>query len=177
MTTHLDWWPERTVVSFDDIVVAGVSLRRLVDVCGTPAVHSGASVRADGPRPEPTAERTAVLVTRVLAMTRHRTGRPIVQVDARLGNLRLIWSQARRVGGKPTARTRAVLLVRNPSTIDLTDAHDVLTVSLPANLRVGDLLAIPSRPIPVDAARPRHPLTGLPEGAPESIFDSDLQLS
>jgi hypothetical protein len=177
MTTHLDWWPERTVVSSDDIVVADVSLRRLVDVCGTPAVHSGASVCLGAHDQERAPERTAVLVTRVLAMTRHRTGCPVVQVDARLGNLRLIWSQARRVGGKPSARERTVLLVRNPSTIDLPAAEDVLAVSLPANLRVGDLLAIPSRPYPVDPARPRHPLTGLTEGTPESIFDSDLQLS
>jgi hypothetical protein len=177
MTTHLDWWPEHTVVSSDDIVVTDVSLRRLVDVCGTPAVHSGASVRAGTDRRESAPERTAVLVTRVLAMTRHSTGSPVVQVDARLGNLRLIWSQARRIGGKPTHRTRTVLLVRNPSTTDITDTNDVLAVSLPANLRVGDLLAIPSRPFPVDPARPRHPLTGLAEGTPESIFDSDLQLN
>ena len=177
MTTHLDWWPESTVVSPDDIVVTDVSLRRLVDVCGTPAVHSGASVRASARHEESSPERTAVLVTRVLAMARHRTGRPVVQVDARLGNLRLIWSQARRVGGKPTARARAFLLVRNPSTLDLSEAEDVLAVSLPANLRVGDLLAIPSRPLPVDPGRPRHPLTGLAEGTPESIFDSDLQFS
>jgi hypothetical protein len=177
MTTHLDWWPERTTVSSDDIVVTDVSLRRLVDVCGTPAVHSGASLGVATRHQEPSPERTAVLVTRVLAMTRHRTGRPVAQVDARLGNLRLIWSQARRVGGKPTSRARTVLLVRNPSTIDLAEADDVLAVSLPANLRVGDLLAIPSRPLPVDPTRPRHPLTGRAEGSPESIFDSDLQLS
>jgi hypothetical protein len=177
MTSHLDWWPERTIVEPDDIVVSGVSLRRLVDVCGTPAVHSGATVAVDTRRREPTPERTAVLVTRVLAMTRHRAGSPVVQVDARLGDLRLIWSQARRVGGKHTSRARTVLVVRNPSTVDLADADDVLAVALPANLRVGDLLAIPSRPFPVDPARPRHPLTGRTEGTPESIFDSDLQLS
>jgi hypothetical protein len=175
MTNHLDWWPEGTEVSPDDIVVAGVSLRRLVDVCGTPAVHSGSSVgaRID----QRTAERTGVLVTRVVAVTRHRAGIPVVQVDARLGDLRLIWSQARRVGGKSTSRIRPVLLVRNPSTIDLADTEDVISVSLPANLRVGDLLAIPSRPFPVDPARPRHPLTGRVDGTPVSIFETDLQLS
>jgi hypothetical protein len=181
MTNHLDWWPEGTTVSADDIVVAGVSLRRLVDVCGTPAVHSGssvsgASVSVGNRRGTSTTERTAVLVTRVLAMTHHRAGCPVGQVDARLGNLRLIWSQARRVGGT-ASRTRTVLLVRNPSTLDLADADDVISVSLPANLRAGDLLAIPSRPYPVDPARPRHPLTGRAGGTPESIFDADLQLS
>jgi hypothetical protein len=177
MTTHLDWWPERTSVSDSDIVVTGVSLRRLVDLCGTPAVHSGASGSFGDGRHRSTNERTGVLVTRVLAMTRHSVGRPVVQVDARLDNLRLIWSQARRVGGKPTSRTRAVLLVRSPSTTDLADTDDVISLSLPANLSVGDLLAIPSRPLPVDPARPRHPLTGRTEGAPNSIFDSNLQLS
>jgi hypothetical protein len=175
MTTHLDWWPEHTVVSADDIVVAGVSLRRLVDVCGTPAVHSGSSVGATVERR--ITERTAVLVTRVVAMTRHRVGIPIVQLDARLGDLRLIWSQARRVGGKSTARVRPVLLVRDPSTTDLADTDDVISLPLPANLSVGDLIAIPSRPLRVDPARPRSPLTGRVDGTPESIFDSHLQLS
>ncbi|HMH59497.1 MAG TPA: hypothetical protein VK537_09970 [Galbitalea sp.] len=175
MTTHLDWWPERTIVSADDIVVTDVSLRRLVDVCGTPAVHSGSSGSFGGRRHRSTTERTAVLVTRVVAMTRHSAGGPVVQVDARLDNLRLIWSQARRLGGKATSRTRTVLLVRSPSTIDIADTEDVISVSLPANLSVGDLLAIPSRPSPVDRARPRHPLTGRTDGTPDSIFDSDLQ--
>jgi hypothetical protein len=177
MTTHLDWWPEHTTVSDNDIVVTGVSLRRLVDVCGTPAVHSGASGSFGGERHQSTAERTGVLVTRVVAMTRHSAGRPVVQVDARLGNLRLIWSQARRVGGKPAARTRNVLVVRDPSMTDLAETEDVISVSLPANLGVGDLLAIPSRPLPVDPGRPRHPLTGRAEGTPDSIFDPNLQFS
>jgi hypothetical protein len=177
MTTHLDWWPEHTTVSDNDIVVTGVSLRRLVDVCGTPAVHSGASGSFGNERDKSTTERTGVLVTRVVAMTRHSAGRPVVQVDARLGNLRLIWSQARRVGGKPASRTRHVLLVRDPSMVDLAETDDVISVSLPANLGVGDLLAIPSRPFPVDPARPRHPLTGRAEGTPDSIFDPNLQFS
>jgi hypothetical protein len=177
MSAHLDWWPEHTIVSPDDIVVSGVSLRRLVDVCGTPAVHSGASVGAVPPDKCPTSERTAVLVVRVVAEARHRAGCRVMQVDARLDNLRLIWSQARRIGGRQTSRTRDVLIVRRPTRVDMADTDDVIPVSLPANLRVGDLIAIPSRPFSVNPAHPRHPLTGRPDGTPESIFDSSLQLN
>ena len=175
MGVHLDWWPERTVVSSDDIVVSDVSLRRLVDVCGTPAVHSGVSVASALGARWRTVDRTAVLVVRVVGMARHRGGCRVVQVDARLDNLRLIWSQARRVGGAKAVRARNVLIVRKPSTLDIADSEDVIAASLPANLSVGDLIAIPSRPLPVDPAHPRHPLTGRTDGAPDSIFDSDLQ--
>jgi hypothetical protein len=177
MTAHLDWWPENTVVSHDDIVVRDVSLRRLVDVCGTPAVHSGASANSARSAHWPMVERTAVLVVRVVAMARHRGGCRVVQVDARLDNLRLIWSQARRVGGTKTSRTRTVLIVRKPGRVDMAESEDVISALLPVNLRVGDLLAIPSRPFPVDPGHPRHPLTGRPDGTPESIFDSSLQLN
>jgi hypothetical protein len=177
MAVHLDWWPERTVVSSDDILVSDVSLRRLVDVCGTPAVHSGVSIASSRGAHWPTTDRTAVLVVRVVAMERHRGGCRVVQVDARLDNLRLIWSQARRVGGTKTARIRNVLIVRKPSRVDIAETEDVISASLPSNLRVGDLIAIPSRPFPVDPAHPRHPLTGRRDGTPESIFDSNLQLS
>ncbi|MDQ1545928.1 MAG: hypothetical protein QOH69_832 [Actinomycetota bacterium] len=177
MTAHLDWWPENTVVSPDDIVVCDVSLRRLVDVCGTPAVHSGASASSAPSTRRPMVQRTAVLVVRVVAMARHRGGCRVVQVDARLDNLRLIWSQARRVGGTRSSRTRSVLIVRRPGRVDIAESEDVISAALPANLRVGDLLAIPSRPFPVDPAHPRHPLTARTNGSPDSIFDSSLQLN
>jgi hypothetical protein len=167
---HLDWWPQRTTVLANDIVIAGVSLQRLVDACGTPVVQSGASVNETADNQPPTSERVEVLVVRVVAMAVHRAGCPVIQVDARLDNLRLIWSQLRSIGGVQSHRNRNVLVVRKPSMTDLEEADDVIAVSLPASLRVGDLLAVPSRPIPVDPAHPRHPLTGRPDGAPESIF-------
>jgi hypothetical protein len=176
MTAHLDWWPERTIVSSDDIIVSDVSLRRLVDVCGTPAVHSGVSTGSTLGAHSLTVERTAVLVVRVVAMERHRGGVNVVQVDARLDNLRLIWSQAQRVGGT-TTRTRSVLVVRRPSRVDIAECEDVISTCLPADLRVGDLIAVPSRPLPVDPSHPRHPLTGRPDGMPASIFDSGVAVS
>ncbi|HEX4442049.1 MAG TPA: hypothetical protein VHZ81_00620 [Galbitalea sp.] len=167
---HLEWWPVGTDVRPDDIVIAGTSLRHLAQVWGTPAIHSGESVDALTGGASTTGERTGVLVVRVIALAEHSTGPRIVQVDARLDNLRLIWSEARRVGGQSARRTHRVLVVRKPSTDDLVDTEDVLAITLPADLGVGDLLAIPSRPLPVDAGRSRHPLTGRPDGTPEPIF-------
>lgn len=167
---HLEWWPVDTDVRPDDIVIAGTSLRHLAQVWGTPAIHSGESVDGLTGGASTANERTGVLVVRVIALAEHSTGGVVIQVDARLDNLRLIWSEARRVGGQPTRRTHRVLVVRKPGTDDLVDAEDVIAVSLPGNLGVGDLVAIPSRSLPVDAARPLHPLTGRPDGMPKPIF-------
>lgn len=39
-----DCWPELTTPTTTDIVVSGVSLLRLVSICGTPCVHTAAAV-------------------------------------------------------------------------------------------------------------------------------------
>jgi len=165
----LDHWPEATVVSDSDIVVSGISLLRLVEVCGTPAVHSGATVIPDsGGQPSSDAQ-TAVLVVRVIAVEHHDSGATIVQVDARLDNLRLIWSQTRLLGRRSSARQKICLIVRRPGTTDLTVTDDVIAVEMPKDLRTGDLLAVPSRSIRASLIQ-LHPLTGIPDWRPDTIF-------
>jgi hypothetical protein len=167
---RLDYWPEDTVVSDADILVAGISLRRLADVCGTPTVHSAASVIPDsGQRPDPDAA-TGVLVARVLVVAEHYSGVPVIQVDARLDNLRLVWSEARVVGGRSGVRSRISLLVRRPRTTDIARTRDVLVLDLPARLAAGDLIAIPSRSISTGPGRQLHPVTGRADWRPNSIF-------
>jgi hypothetical protein len=167
---RLDYWPEDTVISDTDIVVAGISLRRLADVCGTPAVHSAASVIPDsGQRPDPDAV-TGVLVARVLVVAEHHSGAPVIQVDARLDNLRLVWSEARIVGARVSTRSRISLLVRKPRTVDIASTNDVLVMDLPARVAVGHLLAIPSRSISSALGRQLHPVTGRLDGQPDSVF-------
>jgi hypothetical protein len=175
---QLDYWPEDTVVSDTDIVVAGISLRRLAEVCGTPAVHSAASViPRSGQDPDSDAV-TGVLVARVLVVAEHYSGIPVIQIDARLDNLRLVWSEARVVGRRSGARSKISLLVRRPRTVDVARTNDVLAVDLPTRVAVGDLIAIPSRSISSVPGRQLHPVTGRADWRPNSVFvDSGLTRS
>jgi hypothetical protein len=169
---RLDFWPEETIISNEDIVVAGISLRRLAAVCGTPAVHSAASVIPDSGQ-KPTSEAsTGVLVARVLAVAEHRSGVPVIQVDARLDNLRLVWSESRLISARTGSRSKISLLVRKHGVIDIEDTDDVLVVDLPARVDAGDLIAIPSRSIPSGSAHPLHPVTGRADWQPNSVFDA-----
>jgi hypothetical protein len=167
---NLDYWPEATIVGDTDIVVSGISLLRLVDVCGTPAVHSGAAVVPDSGGVPATDARTAVLIVRIIAVTRHASGLTVVQVDACLDNLRLVWSEARLFGRAPSGRRKMTLVVRRPGTIDLDVTDDVIAARLPRDLRVGDLLAIPSRSIQARSIDQRHPLTGTADWRPDPVF-------
>jgi hypothetical protein len=169
---RLDFWPESTTVSDTDIVVAGISLRQLAEVCNTPAVHSAALVMpGSGQRPDVDAT-TAVLVTRVLTVAEHRSGVPVIQVDARLDNLRLVWSETRLIGARPGSRSRISLLVRTPGTAEMETTDDVLVVELPGRVVVGDLIAIPSRSIPAGFSHLLHPLTGRADWRPNSVFEN-----
>lgn len=142
---RLDWWPCDTAILGDDIVVSGISLRQLAEVSGTPAVYRGESVAGADVE-------TDVVITRVTEIAAHRVGMPIVLTDVRLDNLRLVWSAAKRVdGAAPSSRRlrdRRMLVVRCPSNVPLQSCDNVLVMSLPADLRPGNLLAIPTRPLP-----------------------------
>jgi hypothetical protein len=163
--TH-DLWPEATVATTTDLVVSGISLLRLVEVCGTPCIHSGASiVPGTNGRPSDTAK-TAVLVVRVTEVELHASGKTVIETDARLDNLRLIWAETRLINRASTAHSGTVLIARRPVDPDLVFATDVSSVALPLDLAVGDLLAIPSRPITTTWALRPHPLTGTFEAAP-----------
>lgn len=162
-----DLWPEATIVTTTDVVVSGISLLRLVEVCGTPCIHSGAAiVPGTNGRPSDTAK-TAVLVVRVTEVALHASGNTVIETDARLDNLRLIWSETRLINRASTAHSGVVLIARRPVDPELVFTADVASVDLPLDLRVGDLLAIPSRPITTTWALRPHPLTGTFAPAPD----------
>jgi len=169
----VDSWPEATVATTTDVVVSGISLLRLVKVCGTPCVHSGAAVipHTDG-RPSST-NRTAVLVVRVTRVELHECGSVIVETDARLDDLRLVWSQTRLIGRVSTAHSQVVLIAVRPVESDLRRTSRACSVELPVDLRVGDLLAIPSVQIATGWALRPHPLTGTFETAPQPPTDEE----
>ena len=131
-----DMWPAFTTHSESDVVIAAVSLTRLVGWCGTPCVHTAAAVVAGtGGRPSETHD-VSVVVMRVAAVGRDSSGLTAT-VDAHLHAGGLIPEEARLIGRASTAHTAPVRLV---SPDNGTDEQ----VALPADLREGDLIAIPS---------------------------------
>jgi hypothetical protein len=162
-----DLWPEATIATTTDVVVSGISLLRLVEVCGTPCIHSGAAVvPGTNGRPSDTAK-TAVLVVRVTEVVHHASGKTVIETDARLDNLRLVWSETRLINRVSTAHGGVVLIALRPVDPELAFTTDVSSVDLPLDLTVGDLLAIPSRPITTTWALRPHPLTGTFDSTPE----------
>jgi len=162
-----EFWPERTIATTTDVLVSGISLLRLAEACGTPCVHSAAAViPRTGGRPSPS-QRAAVLVVRITAVGHYATRNLIVQTDARLDNLPLIWSETRLINRASTARS-AMILIDRRSPADISSRDDVLAVELPSDLRVGDLLAIPSRSMTTTWAMQPRPLTGTRDSEPEN---------
>ncbi|MFG6475626.1 hypothetical protein ACFXP7_04485 [Microbacterium sp. P06] len=127
-----DVWPAGTHPTLDDVVVSGVSMLRIVDLCATPCVYTGAAiVPVSGGVASPT-ESTTVVVARI--------------VDADAGSIRLdatfcahapLWREARLLG-------RVSHAYEEPFTV-LDAATGAVTgvVRIPADPRVGDLIAVP----------------------------------
>ena len=131
----VDRWPEFTAASPLDVTVAGVSLVRLAEWCDTPCVHTAAAVipGTHGRRSEH--DLASVLVTRVSVLQERGDGAIEAWLDADLDGCRPHVTEARLIGRCSTAPARGVWL--QPS------ATPLLAAELPADLHVGDLLAIP----------------------------------
>ncbi len=141
-----DLWPEFTTTSVSDVTVAGVSLTRLAEWCGTPCVHTAAAViPGTGGMPSAT-EVASVIVTRVTRVATAADGTVDVWIDACLTDSAVaaavvVVAELRMIGRVSTAcdhRTR------------IHPAGDGAAAPLPveelvSDLRVGDLLAVPCR--------------------------------
>jgi hypothetical protein len=133
-----DRWPEFTVASTTDVSVAGVSLLGLVELCGTPCVHTAAAViPGSGGRPSKT-ELASVVVAQVVALGRRKDGGADAWLDAELDGCRPIVSEARMIGRVSTAHVVGMTL--RPTPCAGTAASEV---ELPSDLRIGDLIAFP----------------------------------
>jgi hypothetical protein len=109
-----------------------------------------------------------VLVVRVTAIGHYARKFLTVDTDARLDNLRLIWSEARVLNRTSTAKPVLVLIERHSPGGDDHPGGDVLAVELPRDLEIGDLLAIPSRSIRTTRALQPHPMTGTDTRFPQT---------
>jgi hypothetical protein len=132
-----DAWPAMTRPTVDDVVIGGVSLVRLASICETPCVHTGAAlVPRSGGRVSAVDDATAIVVS-VRTVSRHTSGAVVVQVDARLGAAPVVIRELRLIGRVSTVHDVAVVVGLDD------EGPSVAVVDLPADLRVGDLLAVP----------------------------------
>ncbi|WP_348788945.1 hypothetical protein [Leifsonia sp. NPDC080035] len=135
-----DLWPEFTTASLCDVVIAGVSLTRLAEWCGTPCIHTAAAV-VPGTGGMPSATDTAsVIVTRVTAIAGATDGTIDVWIDARLAETPVVADELRMIGRISTAcDAQARIHPAGEATTPLRVGE------LVSDLRVGDLLAVPCR--------------------------------
>ncbi|MFF3064953.1 hypothetical protein ACFVQ3_10375 [Oerskovia sp. NPDC057915] len=127
-----DSWPAATRATVTDVLVAGVSLAHLAALCGTPCVHVA---QACGPRSA--GGRMGTVVVAAVTDVRDVGAAGLeVGLDADIDPLPARWAQARLVGRASSARpVRAVV----------TGGRGPGALTVPLDLRVGDLLAVPCR--------------------------------
>ena len=160
-----DHWPAATVATIVDVSVDGVSLLRVVELCGTPAVHLGpAAVPGTGGRLASATKHTGVVVVRVLEASARRSGEHggerTVEIDADLSELDPVWAEARLIGRTSVARATPTTLTNGPS-----GCSSPAPIALPADLCAGDLLALPYAAVTDDAGVARKRDHDAREGA------------
>ncbi|HEV7950752.1 MAG TPA: hypothetical protein VGP24_13385, partial [Glaciihabitans sp.] len=107
---NIDVWPEHSCATTTDVVVAGVSLVRLVEICQTPCVHSGDAV-IPGTRGKrfPNHE-ASVVIARVTAVLKNCDATRVVLIDARLDHTNARWHETRLIGRASTARSTSAVV-------------------------------------------------------------------
>jgi len=132
-----DSWPERTHASVTDVVVAGVSLCRLAEVCGTPVVHTAAAAMP-GTRglPSPTEDRAVVVLTITDVAVQGESA--TIDLDGCVDGIGASWREMRLLGRASTEHVRSFGLAR--CGVRGAGADSVV---LPGDLRAGDLVAVP----------------------------------
>ncbi|MDR6867442.1 hypothetical protein J2Y69_002045 [Microbacterium resistens] len=131
-------WPVGAVASTHDVTITGVSLLRFVELCATPCVTTGpAVIPLSGGIPSST-EWTSAVVVSVVAAT--DDGVRTLTIDASLAAVPHDGGELRMIGRISHAPDR-VWVVRDANG----DRVALDAPTLPADLRPGDLLALPCR--------------------------------
>lgn len=166
-----DAWPARTAPTCDDIVVGGVSVTRYIELCGLPAVMTApAVIPLSGGMPSPTAA-TTVLILEVSAARPADEVAALVLAAAFDDGLHPVWTEARllaRVSGAPDHRFAVCGSdgARLPG----------VAVVLPADVRPGDLVAVPCPgAVGVGDIRPRPGFDGTRSDVDDARADADAR--
>ncbi|MDQ1205525.1 hypothetical protein [Microbacterium sp. SORGH_AS_0862] len=123
-------WPAGTHASPRDVVISGVSMLRLAEICGTPCVYSGAAIIPFGGGKASPTETVTVILSTVTGVDDRG-----ICLDTRFDLHSPTWREARLLGR--VSRAKEVPL----------DLHGLdgegARVSLPGDLQPGDVLAVP----------------------------------
>lgn len=109
-------------------------MTRLVELCGTPCVHTGAAV-IPGTHGRPSQTDGATVVVLGVTGLASVAGDHVVLVDGGLRAVSPVWSEARVIG-------RASCAHRRPARVR-SGAGEESMANLPEDLHVGDLIAVP----------------------------------
>lgn len=149
-------WPEHTHPTTTDVIVGGVSLLRLLENGGSPAVLTG-----DLPHPKAAAARAigigsdvTVLVFTVTLRVDTQNRKSIALADCSFDGVDAHWEECRLIGRASTARDITIELLPGEEGAS-TWPHPC--VRLPADLREGDVLAVPcAGAVTLHDVRPRR---------------------
>jgi hypothetical protein len=136
-TLTADIWPAFTTHTDDDVVIAALSIDRLVEWCGTPCVHTAdAAVPGTSGRPSES-ELSSVVAARVVSVEWRSDVRLHVVIDAELSGCLPVVEEARLIGRVSSASAASVVLESE------TLQHDGYATLLPGDIAAGDLVVVP----------------------------------
>lgn len=127
-------WPVHTTPTTTDVVVGGISLMRLFEVGGSPAVLTG-DLPVAGAGTDVT-----VLLFRITLRVDSQEGKRIALTDCSFEGVDAAWKECRLIGRASTARATTIELIPGEEG-DAAWPHPVAT--LPADLREGDAVVVP----------------------------------
>lgn len=127
-------WPAGTRVTTTDVIVGGFSMTRLAERDGTPLAHLAP---APGRGPGAPIRHRGVAVATVRAVS-PAAGTTLVAIDGESGPHRPDWAEARLIGRVSVARQMPVSV-----RFAAGGCHALARLELPADLAVGDLIAVP----------------------------------
>jgi hypothetical protein len=137
----IDAWPESSQVTTTDVIVCGVSMLRLVEVCQTPCAHTAAAVIPGSHGRRSPYQDAAVVVVQVTAVMKTFDTARVILVDGCLDAVTATWRETRLIGRSSTVKSTAAILLFAEAHETPSNERDVM--ELPDDLREGDLLAIP----------------------------------
>ncbi|MBP5800607.1 hypothetical protein [Microbacterium maritypicum] len=134
--TPLDrWrWPTHSEPTTTDVVVGGISLMRLFEISGSPAVLTGdLPIRGMGTD-------VTVLLFRITLRVDTQEDKRIALTDCSLDGVDAAWEECRLIGRASSAKTTSIELIPGEQG-GVAWPHPV--AALPSDLREGDLLVVP----------------------------------